>query len=482
MSATSTLSLECVGMGSFGKIFATDDPNIVCKIFKDKNCISFPTEYATMLLLHDVPDILKIHHVDFEGRILYSQRYKTNLNVYNIRQKISMEDIRKVIYKILVALHHTHSRGLMHRDIKSDNIFVNYERSEDGTTKITDVVIGDWGSVYPLGKTENTFSYEIQTICYRAPEVMACNNNYTSKIDVWSVGCILVELLYYRRFISPSTRDDITGLIQIFRVCGTPERFRQYFPNFSPNWSRIKTRENPQDEHGMDLLKHLLDLDPITRYSCFEALKHPFFDSVRQDDVPKMAPENIKISSLPEIDEINGLVDLHNYSDRTRQLAHYYYQICHEEMKNDDINLAYYTVSLAAAITDYRFRSCKESLFTKMFHLVKHDLYGLQHFGVPVESFGELIPLRMLAYTGKLTESINKIQMTNMSYKYTDDTYDYCVVTIESYGAHYLRKYLLTVEQLRQLNSRMAVSMEGWTHFATFENRHKYLLFRNRKV
>lgn len=486
MSATNDMpivSTECVGMGSFGNIFATSEQDIVCKIFKNENCISFPTEYAAMSLLHDVPNILKIHQIEYFKPRIYSQRYKINLNKYNIHKKISLEDIRMVIYKILIALHHTHSRGIMHRDIKGDNIFINYEEFADGTTKITDVVIGDWGSAYALGTTENTFGNEIQSLPYRAPEILACNNNYTSKIDVWSVGSVLLELLTRRRILSDSTLDDISALMDIFKICGTPEKFRQFFPNFEPNWSRVRILEKFRDEHVIDLLKHLLDLDPITRYTCLEASNHPFFDSVRQG---KIEIESIKEDEkiiVAEVAKINDLADVYNLSDKTRRLAQYYYQLCYEDMKADEIILELYTISMAALLVDYRFMTYKMKYapFIKMFNLIKHDLFGLKYFGITAEAFSELIPLRMLAEKGQINSHINKLHITNVTCKYTDNLYDYCVICIESYPAYYLRNILLTGGQLSQLNPKLAMTMGTWTHFATFENRSKYLLFR-RKV
>src|SRR4029078_2425091 len=127
----------------------TKNPDVVKKIFHSRHfCISFLAEYSAMQLLEDAPHNLQIHRVDIKRSIIYSRRYACDLLTYILRKCPDLDDIRNYMYKILIGLYHAHNRGIVHRDIKGANIFVNYN-----DTGVTDLVIGDWGACHYIGDT-----------------------------------------------------------------------------------------------------------------------------------------------------------------------------------------------------------------------------------------------------------------------------------------------------------------------------------------
>lgn len=76
-----------------------------------------------------------------------------------------------------------HARKILHRDIKSANILLN----DEGQVKLADFGLGRKVHL------ENVFTYKVVTLWYRAPELILGCKNYSDKIDVWSIGCVVAE-------------------------------------------------------------------------------------------------------------------------------------------------------------------------------------------------------------------------------------------------------------------------------------------------
>lgn len=135
----------------------------------------------------------------------------------------------------------------------------------------------------------------VVTRWYRAPEIMLSCPSYDSKIDVWSMGCIFGEMLG-RKPMFPGS-DYIHQLKLIMKVIGTPPDSQLYFVTNSkarkfiknmPKYDKIDllTAYPKSNEIAVDLLIKMLCLDPMSRLSCNDILKHEFFDQVRNINAP----------------------------------------------------------------------------------------------------------------------------------------------------------------------------------------------------
>ena len=109
------------------------------------------------------------------------------------------------------GLQYLKSINIAHRDMKPQNILVN-----DSNSKL---LICDFGSAKRLVPGEPNLAY-ICSRCYRAPELIFGCTNYTTQIDMWSAGCILIEMVY----LQPVFRGDsnIDQLVEIIKILGTP--------------------------------------------------------------------------------------------------------------------------------------------------------------------------------------------------------------------------------------------------------------------
>jgi serine/threonine protein kinase len=128
------------------------------------------------------------------------------INKDHLKEVKKMDEVqaREIFTQILEAVQYCHSKGIIHRDIKLENIiFSNPERK--------DIKIIDFG-VSGLVKTEKSKS---GTLRYMPPEVVGgTNTNSLPSIDVWGLGCILYELVTGEQLFKGSSRDEIKVIIQ----------------------------------------------------------------------------------------------------------------------------------------------------------------------------------------------------------------------------------------------------------------------------
>ena len=98
-------------------------------------------------------------------------------------QKLTDDQVKFIVYQIMRGLKYIHSAGIIHRDLKPSNLAVN----EDCDLKIL-----DFGLARP---TDAEMTGYVATRWYRAPEIMLNWMHYSQTVDIWSVGCIMAELL-----------------------------------------------------------------------------------------------------------------------------------------------------------------------------------------------------------------------------------------------------------------------------------------------
>lgn len=180
-----------------------------------------------------------------------------------------------IMYQALKGVASCHANDIMHRDLKPTNLLMG----RDGTLKVA-----DFGLARTLLLNGQSLSSHVITQWYRAPEVILCDPNYGSAVDIWSLGCILGELLMrHPMFPGGCLRDQIT---QIFALLGTPDEstwpgmtqlpaFKGAIPKFQALDMRAVFRVG--DGYGVQLMSLMLRLCPERRISAVTALRHFWF-------------------------------------------------------------------------------------------------------------------------------------------------------------------------------------------------------------
>jgi cyclin-dependent kinase len=113
------------------------------------------------------------------------------------------------------------------------------------------------------------------TPLYRAPEVFNGSSEYSTAIDIWSIGCIFAELINGKPLFNGNQEYDV--LINIYQLLGTPsDTPLRHVTNFKPK--KFEEVFTSLDENGVDILSKMLTYDPNLRISASKALEHPFFN------------------------------------------------------------------------------------------------------------------------------------------------------------------------------------------------------------
>ena len=153
---------------------------------------------------------------NFTEIYVVTELMETDLSqIIKSNQPLSDDHIQFFLYQILRGLKYIHSAGIYHRDLKPRNLLVNSN---------CDLKICDFGlaraDIEQLQTANTVLTDYIATRWYRAPEVILSWKKYTGSIDVWSVGCILAELIIRKPLLPASSEEDQLNMIT--KLLGNP--------------------------------------------------------------------------------------------------------------------------------------------------------------------------------------------------------------------------------------------------------------------
>ena len=191
--------------------------------------------------------------------------------------KIPIPTVKLIIYQVLKGVEDIHSRLVVHRDLKPSNILL----SSDMKVKIT-----DFGFARQIGIPLRALCKRIGTLSYRAPELLVDGDvEYGTSIDIWAVGCILINLLLLDGFISEvDNQSTLKRLTVIFgrKKFACHEMYKKHMEkvgksNKADLGFRIDHIKEYIDDEGFDLLGKLMEPNPLHRIEAVEAVRHPWF-------------------------------------------------------------------------------------------------------------------------------------------------------------------------------------------------------------
>ncbi|XP_004775440.1 mitogen-activated protein kinase 11 isoform X1 [Mustela putorius furo] len=225
---------------------------------------------------------------DFSEVYLVTTLMGADLNNIVKCQALSDEHVQFLVYQLLRGLKYIHSAGIIHRDLKPSNVAVN----EDCELRILDFGLAR--------QADEEMTGYVATRWYRAPEIMLNWMHYNQTVDIWSVGCIMAELLQGKALFPGS--DYIDQLKRIMEVVGTPspevlakissEHARTYIQSLPPMPQKdLRSIFHGANPLAVDLLGRMLVLDSDQRVSAAEALAHAYFSQYHDpDDEPEAEP------------------------------------------------------------------------------------------------------------------------------------------------------------------------------------------------
>jgi serine/threonine protein kinase len=283
---------EKIGEGTYGTVFKCED-NTTGQLVALKRIRLEPedegvpsTAVREISLLRELrhPNIVKLLDVVHQDKKLFLVFEYVDQDLKKMMDRRSLplsgRKLKCLTYQLLDALHACHSQRIVHRDLKPQNLLVSRDESI--------MKVADFGLSRSFQVMLRTYTHEVVTLWYRAPEILLGEQHYRPAVDIWSVGCIMAEMAT-RMPLFPG-ECEIHQLFLIFRLLGTPSEdtwpgvsmlqdYKVSFPQWkAPDWRASMTCI---DDVGIDLLKGLLRYNPIDRLTAAQALAHPWFDEVR---------------------------------------------------------------------------------------------------------------------------------------------------------------------------------------------------------
>ena len=289
-------AISIIGKGTFGIVYrakkeGSDDILAIKRVFQDRRYINRELEILKEI---NHPNIIKLLHYFYtkdeknEAEVYlsvvtdYLPQNLSHILITNFQTGKQLDPFlaKLYAYQMLLSIKYLHSIGITHRDIKPPNILV------DQKTNI--IKLCDFGSAKKLVKGQKSCAY-ICSRYYRAPELIFGSSNYDNQIDVWSMGCVITELVLGRPLFPGSNPSD--QLVEIIKILGTPTKedilsmnpqFQDHkFPLIKPTpWEKV-LRKRIIPEHFVDLISKLIVFNPKERLTAEKALEHPFFDEIK---------------------------------------------------------------------------------------------------------------------------------------------------------------------------------------------------------
>ncbi|XP_010677923.1 cyclin-dependent kinase G-2 isoform X2 [Beta vulgaris subsp. vulgaris] len=202
------------------------------------------------------------------------------------KQPFRQSEVKCLMLQLLEGVKYLHDNWVLHRDLKTSNLLLNNK----GELKIC-----DFGMSRQYGSPLKPYTALVVTLWYRAPELLLGAKGYSTALDMWSVGCIMAELLTNKPLFDGKT--EFEQLDKIFRTLGTPNEkiwpgysqlpgvrlnfVNQPYNQLHKKFPRASFTDSPAlSDLGLDLLSRLLTYDPEKRITSNEALNHPWFQEV----------------------------------------------------------------------------------------------------------------------------------------------------------------------------------------------------------
>ncbi|KAF8472504.1 kinase-like domain-containing protein [Kalaharituber pfeilii] len=306
---------KIVGNGSFGVVFQTKlspggEDAAIKRVLQDKRFKNRELQIMRIVRHPNIVELKAYYYSNGERKdevylnlvleFVPETVYRASRYFSKMKTTMPILEVKLYIYQLFRSLAYIHSQGICHRDIKPQNLLLD---PATGVLKLC-----DFGSAKILVENEPNVSY-ICSRYYRAPELIFGATNYTPKIDVWSTGCVMAELMLGQPLFPGES--GIDQLVEIIKVLGTPTReqirtmnpnyMEHKFPQIKPHpFSKVFRKASPE---AIDLISKLLEYTPTQRLSAVQAMCHPFFDELRDPNtkLPDSRNVNGPIRDLPPL-------------------------------------------------------------------------------------------------------------------------------------------------------------------------------------
>jgi len=283
--------LEKIGEGTYGVVYKAKDRVTGEMIALKKIRLEAEDEGIPSTAIREISLLKELQHSNIVRLydVVHTERKLTLVFEFldqDLKKYLDVRDgglqpaiMKSFLYQLLRGVAYCHHHRVLHRDLKPQNLLINRE----GELKLA-----DFGLARAFGIPVRSYTHEVVTLWYRAPDVLMGSRKYSTPVDVWSIGCIFAEMANGRPLFAGTSEND--QLDRIFRLLGTPNEeiypqiadLPEYKPDFTiyPRPDSLAQLVEGLDHRGCDLLQKMLEYDPARRISAQDAMSHPYFDDL----------------------------------------------------------------------------------------------------------------------------------------------------------------------------------------------------------
>ncbi|XP_066249155.1 cyclin-dependent kinase 4 [Euwallacea similis] len=285
-------AINKIGRGAYGTVYRAKNKHTGQEVALKKVCIPLTEDGIPMNTLREIALLKQLNAYDHPNivkllDICHGQQMGSDLMMFLVFEHVAQDlamyiekhpkgfqttEIRNLSREIVKGVDFLHSNRIVHRDLKPQNLLV----TSSGHIKLAD---------FGLAKT---YDYEMKltsvvvTLWYRAPEVLL-GLPYATPVDIWSIGCIMVELYTRKPLFCGKSENEQLG--EVLRILGKPPKNEWPEKNIPIKWSsfhitekvELKTVAPNMCETALGLVTKMLAFDPDKRVTALEALNHDYF-------------------------------------------------------------------------------------------------------------------------------------------------------------------------------------------------------------
>ncbi|KAJ8485538.1 hypothetical protein OPV22_018023 [Ensete ventricosum] len=265
--------VEKIGEGAFGVVYKARDRQTNAmiamkkiRVQEDEGIPGFAIREISLLKEMQHCNIVRLLDVGFSEKSVYLIFEYLDLDLKKHMDSSPKFSEEQHLIKVRV----------LHRDLKPRNLLIDLRTNT--------IKIADFGMGRAFDIPVQTLTDEVVTLVYRAPEILLGSRHYSTPVDLWSIGCIFVEMVNRCPLFCGDS--EISQLFKIFRVLGTPNEETwsgvtslPYFKCSFPKWAPMDLAELVPnlEPAGIDLLSKMLCLEPGRRITARKALEHEYF-------------------------------------------------------------------------------------------------------------------------------------------------------------------------------------------------------------
>ncbi|OHS98445.1 CMGC family protein kinase [Tritrichomonas foetus] len=286
---------EWIGTGKYSDVFIgyRGKEKVALKVMKPVRPMKYNREAKILFILKGGPNVVNLQRIiqnPDSQQLTFVFDYAPNCDYQTLLQTFTNREVKFYLYQLMRALQFSHSHGIMHRDIKPQNIM--YDRN----TKSLQLI--DWGlaEFYHPGARYNI---HVASRHFKAIELLVDYQFYDYSVDIWGFGVTMAGIIFHKMPFFKGN-DDFDMVNKITAVLGTDDFYdylekygidipskmeKQISKSRGKKWSSFinKLNEELATPEAIDLISKCLRYDHMERITAEEALNHPYFDDVRNE-------------------------------------------------------------------------------------------------------------------------------------------------------------------------------------------------------